>query len=110
MCKEHTLSRYTNLPGRNHPTLCFWLRRKDRIIDLIQPRMGKLILNHLIGNNCPESCNGLLYSYFFKLTLGSHCFELCFCTVAFKNILLLNLGFVYSSLTVTTPKANACRP
>ena len=30
--------------------------------------MGKVILNHLIGNNCPEFRNGLLGSYFFKLT------------------------------------------
>ena len=29
------------------------------------------MLNHLIGNNRPEFCNGLLDSYFFKLTLGS---------------------------------------
>ena len=33
--------------------------------------MGKLILNHLVGNNCPEFRNGLLDSDFFKLTLGS---------------------------------------
>ena len=41
------------------------------ITNLIEPRMGKLILNHLTGNNCPEFHNGLLDSYFFKLTLGS---------------------------------------
>ena len=49
------------------------------IINLIEPRIGKVILNHLTGNNCLEFCNGLtLNSYFFKLTLGSDCLELCF--------------------------------
>ena len=47
--------------------------------DLIEPRMEKLILNHLIGNNCPVFRNGSLGSYFFKLTLGSDYLELCFC-------------------------------
>ena len=46
------------------------------IINLIKPRMRKLILNHLIGNNCPEFRNGLLNSYFFKLNLGNDCLEL----------------------------------
>ena len=56
--------------------------------NLIEPRIGKLILNHLIGNNCPEFLNdGLLDSHFFKLTLESGCLELCFKTVAFKNVL-----------------------
>ena len=49
--------------------------------------MGKLILNHLIRNNYPEFRNGLLDCYFFKLTLGSDCLELCFSTVTFKPIL-----------------------
>ena len=49
--------------------------------------MGKLILNHLIGNNYPEFRNGLLDRYFFKLTLGSDCLELCLWTVTFKPIL-----------------------
>ena len=40
-----------------------------------------------IGYNYPEFHNELLDSYFFKLTLGSDCLELCFRTVAFKNIL-----------------------
>ena len=31
--------------------------------------MKTLILNCLIGNNCPEFRNGLLDSHFFKLTL-----------------------------------------
>ena len=30
ICKEHTLSRSTNLLSRNHLTLCFWLRREGR--------------------------------------------------------------------------------
>ena len=30
-------------------------------------------------------CNGLLGSYFFKLTLGNDCLQLCFWTIAFKN-------------------------
>ena len=57
------------------------------IINLIEPRMGKLILNNLIGNACPEFRNGLLDSYFFELALGSGCLELCFWRVAFKTIL-----------------------
>ena len=61
------------------------------ITNLIKPWMGKLILNHLIGNNFPEFHIRLLGSYFFKLTLGSDCLELCFWTVDFKTILILNL-------------------
>ena len=57
------------------------------IYNLIEPRMRKLILNHLIGNNCPEFHNGLLDSYFFKLTLGSDCLKLYFWRIAFKTIL-----------------------
>ena len=30
ICKEHTLSTYTNLLCRNHPTLCFLIKREDR--------------------------------------------------------------------------------
>ena len=48
------------------------------ITNVIELRMGKLILNHLIGNNYPEFRSGLLDSYFFKLTLGSDYLELCF--------------------------------
>ena len=110
------------------------------IINLIKPCMGKLILNHLVGNNRQEFRNGLFDSYFFKLTseveIGKDCLELCFWVVAFNTILThvtyykntirfktralskvcciwrfhLNLGFVCSSLTVTTQKANACTP
>ena len=75
MCKEQTLSRSTNLCNRNQPTLCLWLRRKDRkiwylllaacannlvdslaykyvmftITNLIEPRMRNLILNQFFG-------------------------------------------------------------
>ena len=30
MCKEDTLIKSTNLFSKNHPTLCFWLRRECR--------------------------------------------------------------------------------
>ena len=40
------------------------------VTNLIKPHLGKLILNYLIGSNCQEFRNGLLDSYFFKLTLG----------------------------------------
>ena len=55
--------------------------------NLIEPCMGKLILNHLTGNNCPDFRKEDLDSYFFKLTLGSDCLELCFWAVVFKTIL-----------------------
>ena len=45
------------------------------ITTLIKPRNGKLVLDRLIGNNCPEFRNGLLNIYFFKLTLGSDYLE-----------------------------------
>ena len=32
-----------------------------KITNMIKLRMGKLILNHLIRNNCPEFHNGLLF-------------------------------------------------
>ena len=57
------------------------------INNLIESSMGKMILHRLIGNNCPEFRNGLLDSYFFKLTLGSDCVELCFWAAAFRTIL-----------------------
>ena len=75
---QNTSGRLLLFLSRSHPTSCFWFRRKGR---------QKLTLNHLIGNNCPEFHNGLLDSYFFKLTLGSDCFKLCFWTVAFKTFL-----------------------
>ena len=57
------------------------------ITNLMELRMGKVILNRLTGNNCREFCNGPLDSYFFRLTLGNDCLELCFLAVAFKTIL-----------------------
>ena len=39
------------------------------ITNLIELPMAKLILNHFIGNNCPEFRNELPDSYFCKLTL-----------------------------------------
>ena len=45
------------------------------ITNLIKPRIRKLILNHLTGNNCPEFPNGLLDSHFFRQTLGYDCVE-----------------------------------
>ena len=57
------------------------------ITTLVEPRMRKLILNHMIGNTCPEFRNRLQNSYFFKLNSVSGCLELCFSTVAFKTIL-----------------------
>ena len=57
------------------------------ITNLIEPRVRKLILKHLIGNIFSEFRNGFLDSYFFKLTLGSDCLELYFWTVAFETIL-----------------------
>ena len=30
ICKEHTLTRSTTIFSRNHPTLCFWLKRESR--------------------------------------------------------------------------------
>ena len=35
MCKEHTVSRSTNLLSRNYTTLCFWLRKEGRRIPKI---------------------------------------------------------------------------
>ena len=74
------------------------------IFNLIETHMGKLILNHLIGNNCPEFRNGLMDSYFFKLTLGIDYLELCFWTVTFKTILKYNSAHILS--LNLTPKLN----
>ena len=57
------------------------------ITNWIEPHMGKMILNHLVGNNCPLFHNGLPESYFFKLNVGSDCLGLCFWTIPFKTIL-----------------------
>ena len=58
-----------------------------RITSFMEPCMGKLILNDFIGNNCPESRNGLLNCYFFKLTLGR-----------FPDQSLLNQSFKHNSV------------
>ena len=39
------------------------------ITNLIELRIGKLILNHFIKNNCPEFPNGILDSYFFQIDI-----------------------------------------
>ena len=57
------------------------------VTNLSKPRNGKLVLDRLIGNNCPEFRNGLPNIYFFKLTLGSDYLELFFKTVVSKTIL-----------------------
>ena len=57
------------------------------ITNLIEPHMGKLILDPVIGNTCQEFRHEFLDSYFFKLTLGSDCLKLYFWIVAFKTIL-----------------------
>ena len=55
------------------------------ITNLTELCMGKLILNHLIGNNCSEFRNELANCYFFKITLGSEVIiTLQKKTVAFK--------------------------
>ena len=58
------------------------------ITNLIEPHIGKLILNHLIRNNCSEFRNGPLDSYFFKLTLGNG-LELWFRTVTLTDLIIL---------------------
>ena len=46
MCKEKALKRSTNLLGRNHPILCFWLIRRLAHANTYY---------FLINGNCPES-------------------------------------------------------
>ena len=60
------------------------------ITNLIELFIWKLILNHLIRNNCSEFLNRLLDSYFFMLTLRSDYLELCFWVVASKIISILS--------------------
>ena len=69
--------------------------------------MGKLILNHLIGNSCPVFHYGHLECHFFKLTLGNDCLEL-FLDSRFKiypdsvmlqkSLSLSNQSFKYNAL------------
>ena len=63
------------------------------ITNMIELRMRKLI----IGNNCLEFFNGLLDSYFFKITEGSDFLELFFWTVAFKTILTTKMSVTFKS-------------
>ena len=65
-----------------------YLLKKPLMENFIFCAVGKLILTHLIGNNCSEFRNGFLDSYVFKPTLGSDYFELCFWTGDFKNHLI----------------------
>ena len=79
ICKEHILTRSTNLLNRNHPTLCFWLRREG---------WQKLILNHLIENNNPELCNGLLDSFsvtYFQIDFRKWLLKTLFIGSRFQN-------------------------
>ena len=46
------------------------------ITNLIEPCMGKLILNHLFGNNCPRVLQWASGQLLFQTTLGSDCLEL----------------------------------
>ena len=55
------------------------------VTNLIEPRTRKLILNHLIGNNCPEFRDGPLDSYFSKINRGSNCFGPLFQCSLFQN-------------------------
>ena len=66
--------------------------------NLIEPRMEKLIINHLIGNNCPEFRHGFLDLYFFKLIVGSDCLKRCFWIIA--HILGFHMEF---SLPLPSP-------
>ena len=61
------------------------------IANLVEPRIGKLILNHLIRINCPELRNGLLDSYFSKKNLGSDCLELFFWVISLNPSQLSNI-------------------
>ena len=57
------------------------------ITNLIEPRMGKRILNHLIGITVQSSAMDFWNSYFLKLILRSDCLELYFWTVPLKTTL-----------------------
>ena len=50
MCKDHALSRSTNLLNKNHSTLCFCLRREG------PPKL----INFMIRSNCPEFSETIL--------------------------------------------------
>ena len=128
MCKEPTLSRSTNLYSRNHPTLCLWLRRKDRkiwylllaacannlvdslaykyvmftITNLIEPRMRNLILNQFFGKEIVgfSSCtkNKLLQSLDFLFYLCSVSFSFNLC----HHIIIVKEFFLESCVVIFT--------
>ena len=58
-------------PSFSISCLCLWLSGylsiqehvMLMITNLIEPRKGKLMLNHLTGKNCPEVCIVLLDTY-----------------------------------------------
>ena len=77
------------------------------ITNLIKPRMRKLILNHLIGNDSPEFHNGLLGCYFFKLNLGSDCWNFLFLRSPFQNHLDLVISQKQRSLSNLSFKHNS---
>ena len=77
------------------------------ITNLIEPRKGKLFLNHLIENLCPEFRNGLLDSYFFRLTLGSECLQFCFWGATFKTITKYYILQKYQSFSNQSFKQNS---
>ena len=88
------------------------------ITNLIKPLIGKPILNHLIGSNCPEFGSGLLDSYFFKLDLKSDCLELfsgqSLLKPSWLSVILVILSFEprFSMFIINgyCTKANACSP
>ena len=83
MCKEHTLTRSANLLSRNHPTvtleLCFWTGHFQNHPDSVISQKYQSLSNQIIKRNSAHVRS-------LNLTLCS----------------LLNLGFVCSSLEVTT--------
>ena len=54
MCKEHTLSRSTNLLRRNHSTLCCWLKGDGRWL-IFQPR---IFWDSYFWNHTSETVHG----------------------------------------------------
>ena len=72
---------------------------------VIKPCMGKLILYNLIENNCPEFCNSLFIVLQKIPAVWNQTFKHNLAHMPSLNLsFFLNLGFVYSSLTVTTQK------
>ena len=80
MCKGHALTRPTNLISRSHPTLSFWLRRE--VTNCLRESWYLIIWLKI---SVQSSAMNFQTVILFKLILGSHCLELCFWTVGFKN-------------------------